>query len=70
MINWFTAWGTFPRQMPKDSVPYDKEKGGEQMSKYHGNEHTKAENDNHSNQLNPNNDAYHSSRGEEEEEDD
>lgn len=40
---------------------------------YHGNEHTKAENDNHSNQLNPNNDAYWSSRGydcdEDEEED-
>ena len=35
------------------------------MSKYHGNEHTKEENDNHANQLNPNNDAYWSSRGEE-----
>ena len=41
--------------------------GGIDMSKYHGNEHTKAENDNHSNQLNPNNDAYWSSRGEEDE---
>ena len=33
------------------------------MSKYHGNEHSKAENDNRSNQMNPNNDAYWSSRG-------
>ena len=32
---------------------------------YHGNEHSKAENDNHANQLNPNNDAYWDSRGEE-----
>ena len=37
------------------------------MSKYHGNEHTKAETDNHANQLNPNNDAYWESRGEEKE---
>ena len=34
------------------------------MSRYHGGEHSKAENDNHSNQLNPNNDAYWSSREE------
>ena len=35
------------------------------MSKhYNGNDHTKAENDNHSNQMNPNNDAYWSSREE------
>lgn len=33
------------------------------MSKYHGNEHTKEENDNRANQMNPNNDAYWSSRG-------
>ena len=33
------------------------------MSKYHGYEHTKEENDNRANQLNPNNDAYWSSRG-------
>lgn len=32
------------------------------MNHYNGNEHTQAENDNHSNQLNPNNDAYVSSR--------
>ena len=38
------------------------------MGKYHGNEHTKAENDNRSNQMNPNNDAYWSSRGEDDEE--
>ena len=37
------------------------------MSHYNGNEHTKEENDNRSNQLNPNNDAYRSSRGEEKE---
>ena len=43
------------------------QQGGKKVSKYHGNEHTKEENDNHSNQLNPNNDAYWSSRGEEEE---
>lgn len=30
---------------------------------YTGNDHTKEENDNHANQLNPNNDAYASSRG-------
>lgn len=30
---------------------------------YNGNDHTKEENDNHANQLNPNNDAYASSRG-------
>lgn len=34
------------------------------MGPYKGNEHSKAENDNHSNQLNPNNDAYWSSREE------
>ena len=33
------------------------------MSRYHGNEHTKEENDNRANQMNPNNDAYWSSRG-------
>ena len=33
------------------------------MSKYHGDEHSQAENDNHANQLNPNNDAYWESRG-------
>jgi hypothetical protein len=42
-------------------------------NKYHGDEHTKAENDNRSNQMNPNNDAYWLSRGyvfvDEEEED-
>jgi len=32
------------------------------MSKYHGNQHSKSENDNHSNQMNPNNEAYWSSR--------
>lgn len=30
---------------------------------YHGNQHTKAENDNHANQLNPEHDAYWQSRG-------
>ena len=40
------------------------------MSNYNGNDHTKEENDNHSNQLNPNNDAYHSSREEEDSLDD
>ncbi len=35
------------------------------MGSYHGNEHTKDENDNHSNQLNDNNDAYWDSRDEE-----
>ena len=34
---------------------------------YHGNEHSKADNDNHANQLNPNNDAYWESGGEEKE---
>ena len=33
---------------------------------YNGDQHTQAENDNHANQLNPNNDAYWESRGEEE----
>ena len=33
---------------------------------YDGTEHTKDENDNHSDQLNPNNDAYWESRGEDE----
>ncbi len=32
------------------------------MSNYNVDEHEKHENDNHSNQLNPNNDAYRSSR--------
>lgn len=32
------------------------------MAHYNGNEHSQAENDNHSNQLNPNNKAYESSR--------
>lgn len=40
------------------------------MSKYNANEHSKAENDNRSNQMNPNNDAYWSSRGYCDEEDD
>jgi hypothetical protein len=39
------------------------------MGKYSGNSHSKAENDNHSNQLNDNNHAYRESRGEEEDED-
>lgn len=33
------------------------------MRKYKGNDHEQHENDNHSNQLNDNNDAYWSSRG-------
>ena len=32
------------------------------MAHYNSNEHSQAENDNHSNQLNPNNEAYESSR--------
>ena len=47
--------GSFPREQKN-------------MSRYHGNEHSKEENDNHANQLNPNNDAYWSSRGCESEE--
>jgi hypothetical protein len=37
---------------------------------YNGNAHSKAENDNHANQLNDNNDAYWESRGYEERPDD
>ena len=42
---------------------------------YHGNQHTKAENDNHANQLNPEHPAFWQSRGyvfddDDEEEDD
>ena len=48
-------WGSFPREKKN-------------MSRYHGNEHSKEENDNHANQLNPNNEAYWSSRGYESEE--
>lgn len=33
------------------------------MSKYLGDAHSKAERDNHANQLNPNNDAYWKSQG-------
>ncbi len=36
------------------------------MSKYHGDAHSKAERDNHANQLNPNNDSFWQSRDEEE----
>jgi len=36
------------------------------MGHYDGTEHTKDENDNHSDQLNPNNDSYWESRGEDE----
>lgn len=36
---------------------------------YNGNDHTKEENDNHANQLNPNNDAYASSRGQNDDDD-
>ena len=42
--------------------------GDERMSKYDASQHSKAENDNRSNQMNPNNDAYWSSRGYEVEE--
>jgi len=44
------SWGVFPQEESN-------------MSKYHGDEHSKAENDNHANQMNPNNDAYWESRG-------
>jgi hypothetical protein len=33
------------------------------MSRYHGDAHSKAERDNHANQLNPNNDVFWESRG-------
>ena len=36
----------------------------DELGHYNGNEHTKEENDNHSNQLNENNDAFWDSRGE------
>lgn len=36
------------------------------MGRYNGNDHSKDENDNHSNQMNPNNDTYWSDRGYEE----
>ena len=32
---------------------------------YNGNAHSQAENDNHANQMNPNNDTYWDSRGDE-----
>jgi hypothetical protein len=40
------------------------------MSRYHGDAHSKAERDNHVNQLNPNNDAYWESRGHDDRPDD
>jgi hypothetical protein len=40
------------------------------MSRYHGDEHSKAERDNHTNQLNPNNDAFWESRGHDDRPDD
>ena len=40
------------------------------MSRYDGDHHSKDENDNHANQMNPNNDAYWESRGHDERPDD
>ena len=40
------------------------------MGSYNGNEHSKAERDNHANQMNPNNDAYWESRGHDDRPDD
>jgi len=34
------------------------------MGKYSGNDHSQDENDNHSDQMNPNNDTYYDDRGE------
>ncbi|WP_170432940.1 MULTISPECIES: hypothetical protein [Ruegeria] len=33
------------------------------MGRYNGNDHSQDENDNHANQMNPNNDTYWSDRG-------
>ena len=43
---------------------------GYQMGRYNGDDHTKDENDNHSDQMNPNNDTYWSDREEEDSDDD
>ncbi len=40
------------------------------MARYDGDHHNKADNDNHANQMNPNNDAYWESRGYDERPDD
>ena len=40
------------------------------MGSYNGNDHSKAENDNHANQMNPNNDAFPGSQDYDERPDD
>ncbi|WP_170425480.1 hypothetical protein [Ruegeria arenilitoris] len=40
------------------------------MGRYNGNDHSQDENDNHSDQMNPNNDTYWSDRGHDERPDD
>jgi len=47
-----------------------KPKKGNLMGKYSGNDHSQDENDNHSDQMNPNNDTYWSDRGEDDRPDD
>lgn len=43
---------------------------GQLMGRYNGNDHSKDENDNHSDQMNPNNDTYWTDRGHDERPDD